>query len=119
MNAIEFILWLNGAAEILGDQPPTPEQWAAMREKLGTAVGAIVATRLLEHANAFQKADDAKRRFAEERARTLGMLAPQLLGHAAATLRSKTDTATTAAVAGRGRNAQIILDDFGEVGLVR
>ena len=50
MTPIEFVLWLNGAAELVGDQPPTPEQWAVMREKLGEAVGGIVANRLLERA---------------------------------------------------------------------
>jgi hypothetical protein len=50
MTPIEFVLWLNGAAELVGDQPPTPEQWATMREKLGEAVGGLVASRLLERA---------------------------------------------------------------------
>lgn len=116
MNAIEFILWLNGATEILGDQPPTPEQWAAMREKLGSAVGAIVATRLLEHADAFQKAEAVKRQLAEDRARTFGALAPHLLGPATAAPKPKPQT-TTAFIA--GRNARSILDNFGEVGPVR
>lgn len=51
MTPIEFVLWLNGAAELVGDQPPTPEQWATMREKLGEVVGGLVATRLLERAD--------------------------------------------------------------------
>lgn len=50
MKPAEFVLWLNGAAELVGDQPPTPEQWATMREKLGEAVGELVAARLLERA---------------------------------------------------------------------
>lgn len=50
MTPTEFTLWLNGASEIVGEEPPTPAQWAAMREKLGSTVGAIVASRLLEQA---------------------------------------------------------------------
>jgi hypothetical protein len=41
---------MNGAAGVVGENPPTPEQWANMREKLGEAVGGIVASRLLEEA---------------------------------------------------------------------
>ena len=48
MTSIEFVLWLNGAADLVGDQPPTPEQWATVREKLGETVGGLVAARLLE-----------------------------------------------------------------------
>lgn len=55
MTPIEFVLWLNGAAELVGDQPPTPEQWATMREKLGEVVGGLVAARLLEHAEADER----------------------------------------------------------------
>lgn len=55
MTPIEFTLWLNGAVGILGDQPPTQEQWAAIQEKLGEAVGAIVASRLLETASELQR----------------------------------------------------------------
>lgn len=57
MNPVEFVLWLNGAAELVGDQPPTPEQWATMREKLGEAVGGLVAARLLERAEETLRAD--------------------------------------------------------------
>lgn len=68
MGPVEFVLWLNGAAELVGDQPPTPEQWATMREKLGEAVGGIVAARLLEraeetlHADARRKNGEAEKR---------------------------------------------------------
>lgn len=57
MKPVEFVLWLNGAAEIVGDQPPTPEQWTTMREKLGEAVGGLVAARLLERAEETLRAD--------------------------------------------------------------
>ena len=64
MKPIEFVLWLNGAAELVGDQPPTPEQWATMREKLGEAVGGLVAARLLERAEETLR-DDARRKNGE------------------------------------------------------
>lgn len=51
MTPIEFVLWLNGAVGLLDGQPPTPEQWAVINDKLGEAVGHITTTRLLEHAN--------------------------------------------------------------------
>lgn len=62
MKPVEFVLWLNGAAELVGDQPPTPEQWATMREKLGEVVGGIVAARLLERAEEHAKADERRRK---------------------------------------------------------
>ena len=61
MGPVEFVLWLNGAAELVGDQPPTPEQWATMREKLGEVVGGLVAARLLEHAEECAKADERRK----------------------------------------------------------
>lgn len=62
MTPIEFTLWLNGAVGVLGDQPPTPEQWIAIREKMGEAVGQIVSSKLLEHAEDVrrQQEKDAK-----------------------------------------------------------
>ena len=62
MKPIEFVLWLNGAAELVGDQPPTPEQWATMREKLGEAVGGLVAARLLERAEETLRADARRKK---------------------------------------------------------
>jgi len=49
-SPIEFVLWMNGAAGLIGDAAPTPDQWAKMREKLSEAVGGIVAKKLLEEA---------------------------------------------------------------------
>lgn len=49
MTPIEFVLWMNGAMGVL-DGPPTEAQWAAIKEKMGEAVGGIVAKRLLEGA---------------------------------------------------------------------
>ena len=62
MKPVEFVLWLNGAAELVGDQPPTPEQWATMREKLGEAVGGLVAARLLERAEETIRADERRKK---------------------------------------------------------
>ena len=62
MGPVEFVLWLNGAAELVGDQPPTPEQWATMREKLGEAVGGLVAARLLERAEEALRADERRKK---------------------------------------------------------
>lgn len=62
MNPVEFVLWLNGAAELVGDQPPTPAQWATMREKLGEAVGGLVAARLLERAEETLRADERRKK---------------------------------------------------------
>lgn len=48
----EFLLWLNGAAGVIGETPPTPEQWAVIRDKIGDAVGTLVAERLAEESRA-------------------------------------------------------------------
>ena len=71
MKPIEFVLWLNGAAELVGDQPPTPEQWATMREKLGEAVGGIVAARLLERAEEHAKADERRKKEEADKAEAM------------------------------------------------
>lgn len=67
MKPVEFVLWLNGAAELVGDQPPTPEQWATMRGKLGEAVGGLVAARLLERAEEAVRADERKNEAMKQR----------------------------------------------------
>lgn len=71
MKSVEFVLWLNGAAELVGDQPPTPEQWATMREKLGEAVGGIVAARLLERAEEHAKADERRKKEEADKAEAM------------------------------------------------
>jgi len=73
MKPVEFVLWLNGAAELVGDHPPTPEQWATMREKLGEAVGGIVAARLLERAEEHAKADERRKKEEEAMKQMLEM----------------------------------------------
>ena len=45
----EFVLWLNGAAGVMGDAP-TPEQWTAIKEKMGESLGFLAAKKLLERA---------------------------------------------------------------------
>lgn len=45
----EFVLWLNGAAGVVGDAP-TPEQWVAIKEKMGESLGFLAAKKLLERA---------------------------------------------------------------------
>ena len=74
MKPVEFVLWLNGAAELVGDQPPTPEQWATMREKLGEAVGGLVAARLLERAEETLRADERRKEEDEKRAAVKQMI---------------------------------------------
>lgn len=67
MKPIEFVLWLNGAAGLVGDQPPTPEQWATMCEKLEETVGGIVAARLLERAEDNVRADERRKKEVAEK----------------------------------------------------
>lgn len=77
MKPIEFVLWLNGAAELVGDQPPTPEQWATMREKLGEAVGGIIAARLLERAEETLRADERRKKEEAEKAKIMEQMLAQ------------------------------------------
>lgn len=45
----EFVLWLNGAAGVMGEAP-TPEQWGAIKEKMNESLGFLAAKKLLERA---------------------------------------------------------------------
>ena len=45
----EFVLWLNGAAGVMGGAP-TPEQWGAIKEKMNESLGFLAAKKLLERA---------------------------------------------------------------------
>ena len=45
-EAIDFVLWLNGAVDVLSPEPPTPEQWAAIREKTVEMMGSVTRDRL-------------------------------------------------------------------------
>lgn len=77
MKPIEFVLWLKGAAELVGDRPPTPEQWATMREKLGEAVGGLVAARLLERAEEALRADERRKKEEAEKAKIMEQILAQ------------------------------------------
>ncbi len=52
MRPLEFVLWLNGASSMLGDNPPSAEQWAEVRAKLTETIAPIVAAKLLDKADA-------------------------------------------------------------------
>ena len=45
----EFVLWLNGAAGVIG-KSPTPEQWEVIKEKMNESLGFLAAKKLLERA---------------------------------------------------------------------
>lgn len=74
MTPIEFTLWLNGAAGVIGPDGPTPEQWARVQSKLTECIGQLVASRLLEEAE-----DVYKRKTEEEKRKAYNaQLAAQL-----------------------------------------
>jgi hypothetical protein len=50
MTSVEFVLWLAGAVDLVGEDPPSPAQWAQIREKAGSAIGKLAADRILERA---------------------------------------------------------------------
>lgn len=58
MNPHDFIVWLSGVADSIGDAPPSQEQWDLIRDRTGEVVGKIVADKLLEHdqKDAYEKA---------------------------------------------------------------
>lgn len=84
MKPVEFVLWLNGAAELVGDQPPTPEQWATMREKLGEAVGGLVAARLLERAEETLRADERRKKEEAEKNEAMNQMLESMKNQRAA-----------------------------------
>jgi hypothetical protein len=45
-DAVDFVLWLNGALDVLSDTPPTQEQWDKLRDKTLEQVGGIVRARI-------------------------------------------------------------------------
>lgn len=71
MKPLEFVLWLNGAAGILGDTPPSPEQWKQIHDNLGATIGPIVAAKLLERADQLVDRDEQERRNLDERMKLL------------------------------------------------
>jgi hypothetical protein len=46
MNPRDFVLWMNGALDLLDETPPTQEQWNKLRAKLTEQVGTIIAERI-------------------------------------------------------------------------
>ena len=50
MTPIELTLWMNATMELVGDGPPSPDQWLMMREKVANTMGTIVAKKLMETA---------------------------------------------------------------------
>lgn len=68
VSSEEFVLWLNGAAAVIGEAPPTAEQWAMIRETVGHAVGTLVSRRLVnesfktKYTNPIFQADQPARR---------------------------------------------------------
>lgn len=64
MTPLEFTLWMGGATDLVGDSPPSPEQWARIREKLTDTLVPIAATKLLDTADELSKKEfDKKERF--------------------------------------------------------
>ncbi len=48
MTPAEFAMEMNGISKLLGDTPPTAEQWRQIKEMLGDAVGYMVAKKIIE-----------------------------------------------------------------------
>jgi len=46
MSAVDFVLWLNGAFDVLDATPPTQAQWDKMRDRIAEQMGRIVASRI-------------------------------------------------------------------------
>ena len=77
----EFVLWLNGAAGVMGEAP-TPEQWGAIKEKLNESLGFLAAKKLLERAEDQIVRDrelEAKRKEEMEMAKMQAQFAKQLV----------------------------------------
>lgn len=60
MKPLEFVLWLNGATGMLGETPPSAEQWQLIRENLVGTIGPLVAAKFLERADTLFN-DEAER----------------------------------------------------------
>lgn len=79
MKPLEFVLWLNGAAGILGDTPPSPEQWKQIHDNLAGTIGPIVAAKLLDRADALVDEDEVKRNLELEKAKLMQQYLTQQL----------------------------------------
>lgn len=72
MSTVEFVLWLAGAVDLVGDEPPTPAQWAQIRAKATEVVGKLAADKLLERAAKVEQEQMYTAPFAEYKARVEG-----------------------------------------------
>lgn len=50
MTPTEFVIQMAGIYDVVGDGPPTREQWNRIQDKIGEAMGYIASKRLLEGA---------------------------------------------------------------------
>lgn len=60
MIPIELTLWMNATMELIGDGPPSPDQWLMMRDKVANTMGTIVAKKLMETAENVLREQDMK-----------------------------------------------------------
>jgi hypothetical protein len=49
MSVEDFLVWLKGVTDMLGDQPPSAEQWAKLREVAETVTGRLVADKMIRN----------------------------------------------------------------------
>lgn len=43
----QYVVWMTGAAAMLGADVPSPEQWQAIRDKTESCVGRVIAEKML------------------------------------------------------------------------
>lgn len=60
MSAVDFVLWLNGAFDVLDSTPPNQAQWDKMRNQIAEQVGKIVASRIRKAAQPYEDSSMAK-----------------------------------------------------------
>lgn len=102
---LEFALWLNGAAGLIGDEPPTAEQWTKIREKLNDVVAGVVASRLLEDAQHLAEQREA----AAKRSQLMREALQQAMGAGASI-----NNGATKGTRGLGLTSHVLSDSFFE-----
>ena len=50
MTAVELAIFMSAAVNLCGDEPPTKEQWAKIKDKVEDTAGKLIADRIFEHA---------------------------------------------------------------------
>lgn len=50
MKPVEFVMWVRGAVDVCGDEPPSKEQWDRIRSATAEAIGHLVASKMLDRA---------------------------------------------------------------------